>query len=379
MDHPPPKYQEDRLRLAPLQLWRMPPSPLAGLFLACALGACGGSTSVTNYGQSGTRASFDLDADLSGQGGTDGFYALPFPSDLRLTPDGHADWRAFSVPKGVDLVEGFRATAQDRSGFSVVAVAFFRFSAPMAQAREQPVPAGLDQPVLLIDVDPDSPERGKLFPLWLHTPPEDDYLPANVIALAPRPGIVLAPKRKYAFVVRRALNDAAGKSLGVPSEIDQLRQGKQPAGALGAAAVPLFAPLWATLKTAGLDTAQVAAATVFTTGDAVAEVAALSDALLAKYTVTLDALALDVAASTANDRICKLTATVPRDTHWCSISTARAAPPPTCSTAGRPRSTTTRCPGSGRPGSTPRTGSPPPALRCRSTPSDYRKPPIPPI
>ena len=77
-----------------------------------------------SYGQPGTRASFDLEADLSGQGGTDGFYALPFPSDLRLTPGGFADWRAFPVPKGVDLVEAFRQIAQERSGFSTVAMAW---------------------------------------------------------------------------------------------------------------------------------------------------------------------------------------------------------------------------------------------------------------
>ena len=309
-------HQEKPLRSVPLQLQRTTGSKTPGwarasrALAACALAACGGSPASVSYGQPGTRASFDLDADLTGSAGTDGFYALPFPSDLRLTPDGRADWRAFPVPKGVQLVEAFRLAAQERTGFSTVAVAWFRFSAPIEQWHRQPVPARLDQTVLLVDVDPASPERGRLFPLLIDTPTVDDYLPPHVLAVAPRPGIVLAPKRQYAYVVRRAHGDLAGKALGVPAELDQLRQGKQPAGALGAAALALHAPLWATLKTLGLASAEVAAATVFTTGDAVAEFAALTDRLLAGHTVTLDGLALEVAASTANDRVCKLTATV---------------------------------------------------------------------
>jgi hypothetical protein len=280
-----------------------------GALCAAALSSCGG-TPEPSYGQPGTRMQFDLDADLTGAAGSAGFYALPFPSDLRLLPSGKQDWRAFAIPTGKTLVETFKTIAQERTGFSVLPVAWFRFTAALAQVSSQPIPAGLDQAAFLVDVDARSPRRGQLFPLWAHTPPEDDYVDKNVLALAPRPGAVLSPNRTYAFVVRRSFNDAAGKPLGVPAELDQLRRGIKPAGALGAAALANYQPLWDTLALLKVDATQVAAATVFTTGDAVAEFAALTDQVLQRDATTLSGLALDAAASTSNDRVCKLKANI---------------------------------------------------------------------
>ncbi len=200
--------------------------------------------------------------------------------------------------------------AQERTGFSVLPVAWFRFTAAMAQVSSQPIPLGPDQVAFLLDVDVRSSHRGQLVPLWMHTPVEDDYVDRNVVALAPRPGAVLSPNRTYAFVVRRSLNDAAGRPLGVPAELDQLRQGVKPAGALGAAALVNYQPLWDTLALLKVDPTQVAAATVFTTGDAVAEFAALTDQVLQRDATTLAGLALDAAASASNDRVCKLKATI---------------------------------------------------------------------
>ena len=59
-------------------------------------------------------------------------------------------------------------------------------------------------PILLVDTDEGSPARGKLYPTVATTPPADDFVPDNLLAIAPRPGFVLVGKRKYAFVVLRA-------------------------------------------------------------------------------------------------------------------------------------------------------------------------------
>ena len=248
----------------------------------------------------GTTASFDLDSDPTQPGF---FWDLPWPSDLRINADGKPQMGSFPNPRGIAFIETFRKAASERGGFPVVPVAYFRFDAAIASLDQQFFAADKTSSVLLIDVDASSPERGALTPVVAGTPVHDDYVPRNVLALAPRQGFVLAPKRHYAFVVMRGLNDAAGKPLGVSFALQQLSVGQQPEGALAAQAKAVYAPLWETLATLGLDKAQVAAATVFTTGDVVAETNALSDLVKSKYTITLDGLTQD---TVVNDRLCVL-------------------------------------------------------------------------
>ncbi len=273
------------------------------LFAACHKS---GSGSV-NYGQPGATVAFDLSADLTVPANWNQF---PWPSDLRLTAGGNPDFTGFPNQQGLALVESFRGMALQTHGFSVVSTGYFQFSNDIAGQSQTPLPAGSDQPVFLLDVDPTSPERGTYYPIVIDTPIPDDYAAPNLLAVAPRQGIVLAPKRTYAYVVTRALKDLSGNLLGVPAYLDMLRQNVAPPAANASAALANYAPLWATLSAAHFDTSQVAAATVFTTGDAVADDAAMYDALLEKYAVTIDNLALDSTQSALNDRVCRFKATV---------------------------------------------------------------------
>src|SRR5665213_58275 len=147
-------------------------------------------------------------------------------------------------------------------GFSVIPTAYFLFSSDIISHAADPLPAGGDQPIFLVDVDANSPERGTFYPITIDTPIPDHYVPPNLLAVAPRPGIVLAPRTTYAFVVTRALKDAAGNPMGVPSYFDMLRQGIAPPTANGAQALALYTPFFTALKAANIDTSQVAAATV---------------------------------------------------------------------------------------------------------------------
>ena len=251
---------------------------------------------------------FDLSADTSQQAH---FFDFPWPSDLHLTSDGKPIVSGFPNPSALKLVEGLRNIAGDRPGFPVLPVAYFQFSAPLAAADpENTIAAAPTSPLLLVDTDEKSPERGRLIPLVANTPPVDDYVPANVLALAPRPGFVLTAGRRYAFVVRRALKDAVGQPLAVPDAITTMIGGGAPAGANGAAAQALYAPLWTTLKMINVDPSEVAAATVFTTGDVVAATSALSTALVAKYHVTIDNLVYTPEAGVTQDRFCELVGSV---------------------------------------------------------------------
>lgn len=273
-------------------------------------GAGGSSTSSAGGGTSapGTTFSFDLDADLTSQ---DRFYDLPYPCDLRLTSQGTPELTGLPYPSFLVGVAGLRDAAMQHPGFPVVPVAYFRASAPLYTSYATDViAADKASPILLLDVDPASSDRGALIPTVAVTPPTDDWVPENMLAVAPRPGFVLHPQRRYAFVIFKNLGDAAGEPLGSPAALDELKAGKTPSSAKGAAAAALYQPLWDTLRQLGLDPAQVAAATVFTTGDVVADNAALASALAAKYAVTIGDLTLDTANAALQDRYCELRGTV---------------------------------------------------------------------
>lgn len=281
---------------------------LSAAIASCGAGGGSGGDGPPTEAVPGTVVAFDLDADLSE---AEHFYDLPYPSDLRLDATGGPGLAGFPAPQGNGIVATVKAAAERRAGFPTVGAAYFRFDAPLA-AREPraAIPAATSSPVLLLDVDPDSNERGRAFPLVASTLEPDPYAPPHLLALAPYPGVVLRGGRTYAYVVRRALGDASGTPLGVPLALTQLRAGETPAGTLGAGMRALLAPLWDTLDDLGVAREEVAAATVFTTADVVADLAALSSTLLARHAVEITALALDADDGALHERFCELHGTV---------------------------------------------------------------------
>lgn len=262
------------------------------------------TTTTTTTGKAPTVSVFDLDADLKSA-----FFDLPMPSDLRLTDKGGPDYSGFPNPNGVTLIENVRTIAQDRPGFPVIPVGYFRFEAPIPpQDSEVVIPADKASPVLLVDVDPDSDERGRLFPTVAATSEPDNYTPENLLAVAPRPGFILHPERTYAFVVLRSLGDANGDPLGVPPSLAALADpaAGAPEGAFAAAAKTLYTPLWETLDTLGIPRTDIAAATVFTTGDVVKGTFEISSAVKEKTTVEITGLALDPDDGATHERFCEL-------------------------------------------------------------------------
>jgi hypothetical protein len=272
------------------------------LLTALFLTACAASES-SDTESSGTIAFLDTGADLSQP---EHFFDFPFPSDIRLTAAGTPDMTGFPNPKKVAVVSQFLSVVGNRKAFPVVPVGYFRFNAGISnQDAENVIPASKDSPVLLVDVDEKSPERGRLFPTVAATPAADDFAPEHLLAVAPRPGFILSAGRQYAFVVQRSFGDENGKPLGVPYTLRQLRDGKRPSGSHGKDLVSLYAPLWATLKLVGIPAAQVAAATVFTTGDVVADMAAMSDAIVKKYSIEITDLHIDPVDGADHDRYCE--------------------------------------------------------------------------
>lgn len=256
---------------------------------------------------SGTMVAFDLESDL---GVPERFYDFPFPSDLRQRSDGTPNLDGFPFPPTNRIIPPILEVARERRGAPITAVSNFRFSGALGVRRVGDVMAPhREAPVLLVDIDEDSPERGRLFPVVASTPAADAYVPQHLLTVAARAGVTVAPNRTYAFVVQRSLGDANGEPLGVPLSIVELSRGQAPAAARGEAAREMLQPLWTTLDRIGVPRRNVAAANVFTTSDVVADLAALSTAVVERFPVELRDVHLRQGEG-VYPRFCEINATV---------------------------------------------------------------------
>jgi len=214
-------------------------------------------------------------------GARDTFFDMPFPSDLRLTTDGVPDMTDYPNPRSVPLLNSLLAAVGDRRGFPVMPVGYFRFTAPVPDHTITDV---IDPSLAeLIDIDPASSEMGTSFPIVAATLIADQYIPDNLVALAPRPGLVLRPATTYAFVI----HDEFAPGFAAPSGFTQLDN-----SALGAV----------------VDLGDVLVATTFTTADVVARTRARSEAVRAAYHPTIDNLTLSNGST--YDGFCAITATI---------------------------------------------------------------------
>jgi hypothetical protein len=278
----------------------------AVLFVVASLGVASPGCAPKGSVAPAPSASFDLEADFDEPAA---FYDFPYPSDLRLDARGAPKFR-IPNPEARPQVESLAHAAAERLGFPVLPVAYFRFDGPLApRASGDVLPALTSSPLWLVDVDPRSPERGRLYPTVAQTLESDAFVPENVLAIAARPGFVLAPRRTYAFVVRANANDAIGRALPASAALTALRDGTTKSPRADAARA-LYAPLWETLDTLAVDRGSVAAATVFTTGDVVADTAALTDRVLAAHDAAIEDLAIDPIDGKDHDRYCEVRGTI---------------------------------------------------------------------
>ena len=275
------------------------------LLLAVSGPAC--SDDEKSGGAPQATIAFDPNAKLDAEGA---FFDFPYPSDLRLTTEGTPDLASFPDP-GVPILAGLKAGATQRKGFPVVPVGYFKLTAkPAPRDPEVVVDGGARAPLLLLDVDPASPARGTAVPVVAHTPNADPYVPENLIAIAARPGFILAPKRKYAFVVTRGVGLESGGTPEAPAILAALARGETPAGERGAAMRDLYAPLWETLDKLDIPRADVVGATVFTTGDVVADTNEVGTKVLAQHTADVSGYALEAETSGEGSPFCHVRATI---------------------------------------------------------------------
>ncbi len=207
------------------------------------------------------------------QGGTplvlegDGFFDHPWPDDRRRV-NGQPELSDFPQADSQELIGKYLAMGEQLDGFGTNSPIYLRFARePDLGALPDPArsthPAA---PVLIVNVDPDSPFRGERAPYqftWM--PDATDWLPGELLALQPVWGAPLRPRTTYAVVLRS----------GFAQPVDDFR------GVLWDAHpdAPTYASTAATLTELGVPVDDVAYAFQFTTQDTVGEMAAIARVL----------------------------------------------------------------------------------------------------
>lgn len=248
---------------------------------SCLLASCSQEKKET-YGYAGTAVRYDTSAGS--------FYSLPYPNDLRLDAETKTiRLDDFPNPKGNTMVAQILALASaQHSGFGLLPVASFAFDGPVDTAA---LPLDLETPptepyqLFFLNLDPESPRYGeRIAAVARFFDEEGPYNPENLLTMAPWPGLSLAPGATYAAIVLRTLHDAGGKPLGQAATLAKALAGVPDGHGLA----QLFRPLRLYLsERSDLKASQIAAATVFTTGDPAGEMKALVDEARETYAATV--------------------------------------------------------------------------------------------
>lgn len=237
---------------------------LAGFITLLALG-CGHATpGAVDAGpvDAGPLASTVVLFDLSASGALQ----HPWPWDLDRDDGGHPRFEGLPNPSHNSLLQTYVQLADGRfDGFPVTGAAYFRLSGDLDLSNLPATPlASLDVacPIAWVDVDAQSPERGRRVPLvWTYQGASTHFWPSNTLAVAPAPGFPLRPRTRYAVVVTTALRDAHGEAVGPDAVLRDLLSAAPPAGPAQA----LLGPVLDELARDGIPRARIASATTFTT------------------------------------------------------------------------------------------------------------------
>jgi dienelactone hydrolase len=199
------------------------------------------------------------------------FYDLPYPSDLRLV-DGRVDLTGHPRPNAI-VGDYLDAITAGQRGFGRASAIYLRFdgdldpgSLPATAADATAEDAGL----YLVDVDPDSPRRGRRVPIDVRLATASlEVIAAPFVVLQPVPGVVLDDATTYAVVATRRLRATDGSPVAAPPDLAAIAGDAAPAEPVLAAAQAAYQPLLAWLDEPGGDErADLVSATVFTTQDA---------------------------------------------------------------------------------------------------------------
>ncbi len=196
------------------------------------------------------------------------FWARPMPSDLRREADGTWDLEKWPKSRESDLLLDWFGTANRRmrDGWGHTSGVFVPITGKLDAQSLPANPAAsmtTESSVFLLDIDEDSPERGRRFPLNVEQLTEDRYTPENLLAAIPVFGFVRRPSTKYALVLTTDVKDESGEPLGRSLAF---HKGFEDDG-VEAEIAEHYKPLRQALEAADYDLTRVAGAAVFPTFD----------------------------------------------------------------------------------------------------------------
>lgn len=222
------------------------------------------------------------------------FYNFPYPHDLRLSANGTPNLTGFPAPKrektctlpstnnstlntllgAIDpdnyVKDLVNVTHKQAKGFSLNPGIFFRFNQALHEKSIPPVSATLtaDSPFFLVNIDKNSKERGQRVPVMVSAGLKSRFLPDTVVVMRPLPGFVLHPKTTYAAVILTSAYDQHGWPLVAHNNLQALATATPPPDPVLQKLHPHYQPMFALIQEKWqIQPQQVAAATVFTTGD----------------------------------------------------------------------------------------------------------------
>ena len=248
---------------------------------------------VSDAGVPGAVAVFDLER-LESRA----LLSVPFPSDLYRDDAGAVALGPIDGARERGAIDAIRRLAAQRGGFCTSCGAHFPIEGALDSANVPPsltgtATAAIADAVLLADVDPASPEWGRLFPLQVHWHPN-----AGVLAVRPGAGLVLARGRRYAAVLTDRVLGADGEPVRASADFLLVRDGAT-GDARAERARAVVGPALDALEDMGLPRARVVAIAPFTTADASTDLQrarALSDegvAPVARVDRVIEGAALD--------------------------------------------------------------------------------------
>jgi hypothetical protein len=250
-----------------------------GLVALAILPSCSSKSSTSSDAGTGTQSMWIVPASLDQLTDVD-VYDHPWPSDLRLDPDGSIHLVMYN-PRQLILINDYIAAMKGViKGFSPTAEAYLRFTGDIDPTTLPTDPVSATQAtssVQLVDVDPSSPEHGKrklLESFWQQA--DGVYWLHDTLAVRPALGYPLRPKTHYALVVTNAVKALDGSTITPSADLAEVL-GLAPLEARVQAAHDLYAPAVAELANLGISAASIVHLAAFTTNDPTADMFAIAD------------------------------------------------------------------------------------------------------
>ena len=218
------------------------------------------------------------------------FLDMPWPNDIDRDESGHLNLRSFPNPTASTTLDDYLLLVEEMQGYACNAAIYVGIAADLDAQTLPTVVASRDDKnasVQLIDIDPDSPARGDRFPLTWKMAQAGLFLPTQTLQVMPVLGRPLRQATRYALVVTTAVKTDAGLALKASPDLRKLLGETEPSEDVLRRPWSLFADLRTLWTGENRSISDIAAATVFTTGDHTRAFRQAADKILRENSATI--------------------------------------------------------------------------------------------